>query len=515
MDYSADFRVCSFSIITDNIFFKTFLYRFTKEELSLDGFTAKVSDSALKTNNPVYTRQMAEHSMARVNDLKEWGFFKSPLCHNTFHKPIEERNIPVMERIMITHLIKENGKIAGAAGFSIDDATVHIFRSKSVVLCTGAGGFKPNGFPICDLTHDGTIMAYNIGAKVTGKEWNDGHSGMVENAADCYNGWHDMFARTPGVEGIEVHHDLGVDSNYQAYMLGNPVSSGPGSSTGKQAEGGPYVPAEYVRSIPSGGGGGPEEGPPGDGPEGGPPGSGDDAASGGAPAGGGGGAAVGGSSAGMSIHKSEGLVPINEKGESNIPGLYAAGDALGSYMAGAIYTQIGSSLAGSAVQGAIVSEAAAEYCKKTGLPTISAKTLARVKEEILAPLKRDVGYSPAWVTQILQGIMIPNFILYIKKESLLKAALAYVEELRDHHTPMLRAANLHELRLAHETSNMIISAEMKLKASIMRTESRCSHYRLDYPEVDYVNWQVWINILKGSDGQMKFEKQPFSSWPAQ
>ena len=65
----------------------------------------------------------------------------------------------------------------------------------------------------------------------------------------------------------------------------------------------------------------------------------------------------------MSIHKSEGLVPINDRCESNIPGLYAAGDALGSYMAGAIYTQIGSSLAGSAVQGAIAAEAAAEYCQ--------------------------------------------------------------------------------------------------------------------------------------------------------
>ena len=76
-----------------------------------------------------------------------------------------------------------------------------------------------------------------------------------------------------------------------------------------------------------------------------------------------GGISVGGSSAGMAIHKSEGLVPINDKCESNIPGLYAAGDALGSYMAGAIYTQVGSSLAGSAVQGAVAGEAAADYCK--------------------------------------------------------------------------------------------------------------------------------------------------------
>lgn len=64
---------------------------------------------------------------------------------------------------------------------------------------------------------------------------------------------------------------------------------------------------------------------------------------------------------------------------------------------------------------------------------------------------------------------------------MMDATLAYIEELRDHHMPMLRAADLHELRLAHETANMILSAEMKLNASFMRTESRCRHYRLDYP----------------------------------
>jgi succinate dehydrogenase/fumarate reductase flavoprotein subunit len=108
--------------------------------------------------------------------------------------------------------------------------------------------------------------------------------------------------------------------------------------------------------------------------------------------------------------------------------------------------------------------------------------------------------------------MIPNFVIYIKKESILKAALAYIEELRDHHMPMLRAADMHELRLAHETGNMIMNAEMKLRASIMRTESRCSHYRLDYPDIDDDNWQAWINIYKGSDGSMQLEKQAFGSW---
>ena len=488
-------------------------------KMSLDDYVAAVSRSAIGTNNPVYTRQTAEHSLARVKELKEWGFFDSPIYNKSFNKPIKERNIPLIERIVITHLIKEDGRIAGAAGFSMDDEKIHFFKAKSVVLCTGAGGFKPNGFPICDLTHDGTVMAYEIGAKVTGKEWNDGHPGRSQNPASCYDGWGGeggMFDQKPSVTGVGIRHDLGVEINYRAYKLGNPVTGGPGSRGPIQAvEGGPYRPSEFAEA-----GGPPGDAPSGDGPQGGHP----DGPPGGPPGGGKGKKGgpppgfsnnpVGGSSAGMSIHKSEGLVPINDKCESNIPGLYAAGDALGSYMAGAIYTQIGSSLAGSAVQGGVAGKAASKYSQDIERPKMSQAAMKKVEDEILAPLKREAGYGPAWVTQILQSIMIPNFIIYVKKENLLKAALAYVEELRDHHIPMLRAADMHELRLAFETRNMVISAEMKLKASIMRKESRCSHYRLDYPEMDTKNWNAWINIYKGSDGSMKLEKQPFDSWPA-
>ncbi|WP_319481368.1 FAD-binding protein [uncultured Draconibacterium sp.] len=497
-----------------------FQYDSNKEKLSIDEFVQQVSASAIGTNNPVYTRQVAEHSMERVNELREWGFFNSPLYNKAFTNPVKKRNIPLVERVTITHLIKENGKIAGAAGFSVDEENIHFFKARSVILCTGAGGFKPNGFPICDLTHDGTIMAYNIGAKVTGKEWNDGHGGSATNPAACYDGWHGMFDRRCETTGVGIRHDLGVEMNYRAYITGGgPVSMGrPGAENGNSVVvGGPQRPEGFSEqrehNEPPQGSGNKGDRP------GGPPPEGRKERKGGGPDGEGGGPPgmggnmVGGSSAGMAIHKSEGLVPVNEKCESTIPGLYAAGDALGSYMAGAIYTQIGSSLAGSAVQGAIAGEAAAAYSTKKERPVISEAKQMEIKEKILAPLKRKAGYSPAWVTQTLQGIMIPNFVLYIKKESMLRAALAYVEELRDHYMPKLRAADMHELRLAHETRNMIISAEMKLKASIMRTESRCSHFRLDYPEWDNENWQAWINIFKGEDGSMQFEKQAFGTWP--
>lgn len=501
-----------------------FSYDAKTADYTIDEFAAKIRESALDSNNPIYTKQLAEHSKARVEELREWGFFDSSLCRNSFQKPMKERQIPVLERITITHLLKENGRICGAAGFSVDDAKVHFINAKSVILCTGAGGFKPNGFPICDLTHDGTIMAYNIGAKVTGKEWNDGHPAKMDNPADCYGGWGNMFEKIPSTTSIGIRHDLGVDMNVKAYAKGDNASIQ-----------GPFVPAAYARNEQKGGGppeggGRPPEGgerPQGERPKnggrppmenasdnkgrngGGPP-KGNAGEGGGPP--GMGGARVGGSSAGMSIHKSEGLVPIDDRCASTIKGLYAAGDALGSYMAGAIYTQIGSSLAGSAVQGAIAGEASAEYAMTVSQGALKKKRVSEVTEEILAPLRRKEGYSPAWVTQTLQGIMIPNFVLYVKKETMMRAALAYVEELRDNHMPYLTASDMHELRLAHETENMIISAEMKLKASLMRKESRCSHFRLDYPELDNENWRAWINIYKGDDGTMKFEKQSFDDW---
>ncbi|MDG3085714.1 FAD-binding protein [Vibrio hannami] len=491
------------------------IFSFDKEnsEVSIDEFVAKVSESAIGTNNPVFTRQLAEHSADRVDELRSWGFFDSPLCNKSFMRPMKERNIPLQERIMITHLMKEQGRVVGAAGFSMDENKVIFYNAKTVVLCTGSGGFKPNGFPMCDVTHDGTIMAYDIGAKVTGKEWNDGHPASAENSGSCYDNWHGQIEEKPGITGVQVNHHLGVDLNYEAYVNGGAKPMGPPPGAGKPGgqppkesddrySQGPYVPEAFRQS-----------GPPPRPPEetgllsmfskpkhSGPPGMSSDR--------------VGGSTAGMAIHKAEGLVPVDETGLSTIPGLYAAGDALGSYMSGGIYTQIGGSLAGSAVQGTFAGEAAAKASKSVSQIQVSDAKQAQIRQEILAPLKRELGYSPAWVTQVLQGVMIPNFVLYIKKERMMQGALAYVEELKEHHVPMLLAEDRHGLRLAHETKNMIVSAEMKLKASMIRTESRCSHYRLDYPEIDYENWQAWLNLYKDENGEMQFEKQPFNTWPA-
>jgi succinate dehydrogenase/fumarate reductase flavoprotein subunit len=168
-------------------------------------------------------------------------------------------------------------------------------------------------------------------------------------------------------------------------------------------------------------------------------------------------------------------------------------------------------LAGSAVQGAQAGQFAAEFATETSLAIITKQTKKEIKAAIFAPLNRKKGYSPAWVTQVLQGIMIPNFILYVKERKLMEAALTYVEYLKSHHVPLLKAEDQHELRLAHETCNMILNAEMKLRTSLLRQESRGSHYRTDYSQKDDQNWLCWITIEQGDNKAMLLKKHAINN----
>ena len=122
-----------------------------------------------------------------------------------------------------------------------------------------------------------------------------------------------------------------------------------------------------------------------------------------------------------------------------------------------------------------------------------------------APAGRTGGFSPRWVTQILRSVMTPYFITYIKHGRRLEAALTLVEFLRDHMAPMLYARDSHELRLAHETKNMVLNAEMMLRASLFRTESRGMHYREDYPRRDDSSWLAWTKLKE--EGSMKVFKE--------
>jgi succinate dehydrogenase/fumarate reductase flavoprotein subunit len=468
------------------------IFRYDDKETGLtkEEFLSKTAEASERMNNPVYTKLMLDHSGERIDELASWGFFDEACYAKAMTFPLEERGIPILQRVTLTHLLKEDGRVVGAMGMFIDKNESVVIHAKTVVLCTGAGGFKPSGWQIGSLTHDGDAMAYRIGAEITGKEWVDGH-GMSNYGLNGLS----------QVESVaRISPMLGVESNVEVSKNGPMTSMRMGPPPGVDGDG-PSGPPPGGHDGPPPGGGAPG----GDGPGGGAPGGdGPGGMAGGPPPG----AMIGGASAGMSQHKAEGLFPADGRCASNIPGLYAAGDSLGSMQSGGIYTQVGTSLVGSAVQGGIAGEAAAAYCKTVAALKTSPAKLKKINSEIYAPYLRERGFSPQWVTQTLQGVMIPNFILYVKSEARLLAALTYIEYLRDHQLPLLMADDLHELRLCHETKNMVLNAEMKLRAALMRTETRGSHYREDYPKRNDNEWLCWIKLRQASDGSMQLLKHP-------
>ena len=415
--------------------------------------------------NRTYTDLWIKHSKKCHEEMVSFGMF-GPVGKNrgpARRKELENKGVRLIERTMITSLLTKDGRVVGAMGFPMEEEEKAIvINAKAVIMAAGSGTFKTPGWPGHSLTHDGDAMAYRVGAEITGKEFVDYH---VTNAGD------------PGGFGVTQGGGLRVGNLSDRVGINN---TRPQLSSDMAAHAGNY-PA--MRS------GSDEEG------------RGSSESTEARPRM----VAVGGSAAGMSPHDCEGVVPQNDRCESSVPGLYAAGDGLCT--SGACYGIGGGSSSMSAVQGAVAGVSAAEYAKGVKKAVASSSDIDKAKMEMFGPRQRKQGFSPRWVTQVLQGIMVPYYVLSVKHEQRLKAALSTIEFLRDQFGDNLLANDIHELRLAHETENMLLNAEMRLKAGLFRTESRSSHFREDYPARDDDSWLAWV-IIKADGSEMKLTKRP-------
>ena len=104
--------------------------------------------------------------------------FRYPIRQNAevLRKQCLKLGIKVMDRIMITDLIKQEGKIVGAIGFAggKDNYEPYVFKSKALVMAAGASGLKAEGIRGFS-TGEADAMAYRAGCEITGKEWNESH----------------------------------------------------------------------------------------------------------------------------------------------------------------------------------------------------------------------------------------------------------------------------------------------------------------------------------------------------
>ena len=94
----------------------------------------------------------------------------------------------------------------------------------------------------------------------------------------------------------------------------------------------------------------------------------------------------------------------------------------------------------------------------------------------------------------------------LRAKEQMEKALETVAELQAM-LPVLTVKDGHGLVKRSEAQGIVLNAEMVYRAALMRTESRGSFYREDYPEQDDKNWLKWI-ILKDKDGKMMVSTEP-------
>ncbi len=385
--------------------------------------------------------------------------------------------VRLLERVMITSLIKPENKVVGAVGFHMESGQPYAILAKATVMAAGPASFKPlgMGYMSSSATADGDAMAYRVGAEISGKEFNDAHparnaSPLAESKPTPMTSATEMGGGPPSAPGPAPELDgrrmgLRIQTAHGVHNGGLPADPRFVSTPGGLPGGRGGEPMGLFADSP------------------------------------------GYSTPGMSNHKGEGVFPQDLFGASNVPGLWAAGDALCSMQNGAGYAGFGCSCAGSAVQGARAGTAAAGYAANQAVPVVDSAVLETLGKEMLAPLSRPRGFSPAWVTRVMQGIMFPYYVMYVKEKSRLEAALSQIMYLQAKYAPLLKADDPHGLRNAHETRNMLLNAEMKLRAGLAREESRGTHFREDFPFRDDERWLCWVKLVQ-RDGAMAVVTHP-------
>lgn len=185
-------------------------------------------------------------------------------------------------------------------------------------------------------------------------------------------------------------------------------------------------------------------------------------------------------------HYMIGGIEVDRRGQSSLPGLFAAGEVASTGLHGANRLASNSLLEG-AVFGAVAGATAADDSKLTALPSNGADGT----DTINAPLLQldDVLYS-------LKSMMWRQVGLARNREGLATAADRiglWNRYVRRAHT---------RTRKAYELQNMLTVSALIARAALARTESRGTHFRRDFPTRDDGTWCRHVLQFRADDGSI-------------
>lgn len=404
-------------------------------------------------------------------------------------KKCSEGGVLRLSRVMITTLNLRDGVVVGAIGFHARTGEFIVVRSKAVVLSTGECHFRGHYPDMSFATGDGMAMAYNAGAELRNLEF----SSLVTLPPQY--GWeglsiaYSLGARLLNNEGVSFLDEYSprikskIDYNFVARAMALEARAGRGPF---------YLDFSGV-----------EEGKL---------------------------TFLKGVAGWMDLHRQklekkgiriferQNLMPgfLNVQGiktdinmATGVPGLFAAGRAR-FFEPGVIMGGFNTAMC--TAFGRWAGESAGKYALTKDIAKEESDSVRDAKREIYSPLGR-LGIDPQQVLRELQEAIFRVEVLILKSADGLNRALNKVRNIREELLPQCTARDAHYLVRYHEFKNMLTIAELMLLAALMRTESRGSHFREDYPNRDDENWLKWIDVrFKGGGVCLQTEEVPLTKY---
>jgi succinate dehydrogenase/fumarate reductase flavoprotein subunit len=457
-------------------------------------------------NNQHLVMIHAEEAPLRLKELVDWGARIDRLTHAPGHtyprgvwipgtefarvlsKEIRKRdNIRLLEYLMITDLLTNKGVVVGAAGINVATGKFCVIKAPSVILCTGgAMRVYPHTTAPDELTGDGLSMAFRAGAELIDMEFPmflpytliqpDSLDGVdfpyllsAYIAAHALNKFGKRYMAKWDPERLERSTR---DINSIAAMI--EVLEGRGSPNGGTYLSLKHLPDNLIECseqwLPSNiahwryGGFDMKDYIPDP--------------------------CKYAMETGPASHFWNGGIEINERCETGVPGLFAAGEGTGG-IHGANRIS-GNALTMTQVWGPRAGIFASEHASRSSDVAIDLTQVESIRETCFSPFDNDRGTDAIQLRKRLQSVAWA-YIGVVRDEQGLIKALEEIEDIRRNHMPAVglrhksKIFNKEWMEALH-IKNMLDVIEMVAISSLARKESRGALYRRDYPMTDNEKW---------------------------
>ena len=199
-------------------------------------------------------------------------------------------------------------------------------------------------------------------------------------------------------------------------------------------------------------------------------------------------------------HTTIGGVAIDERCQTSVPGLYAAGAVAGGVYGHARPEGYTSMI--TVVFGKRAGQYAAEAARQSGEADVDPACAAAIVDEAVGVVSESAVMKASDVKRKVKAAT-RRYAWVIKDEDGLTRGLSRIRQIRKD-TGKLVARNGYDWARALEARNLFLSAELLFIGSLERKESRGAFFRDDYPDTDNANWLRNI-LYRQSEGELTLD----------